>query len=128
MTPPSARIVGEGSMSDLCPDVSIVIPTCARERQLERCLLALLRQSSTRKIEIVVVDNSPRSGRTRELIERFPQVRLVIESRPGLSCARNAGIRAAHGEIVVFADDDIEASPDWIENLLRPFERPGVAA
>lgn len=110
------------------PEISIVVPTCGRPEQLERCLLALFRQSSARKFEIVVADNAPRAGGVRELIERYPEVRLVVEGRKGISFARNAGVRAARGEILVFTDDDAEAAPDWLENLLRPFERTEVAA
>lgn len=120
--------LGEKTVIEPRPEVSVIVPTCNRLEQMERCLRALFRQSTARKFEIIVVDNAPQTGRTRELIERFPETRLMVESRPGPSFARNAGVRAARGEIVVFADDDTEAEPDWLDHLLRPFERPQVAA
>jgi len=45
------------------------------------------------------------------------RVVAVYESRPGLSRARNAGLRAARGAIVAFTDDDCVASPDWVQQV-----------
>ena len=111
------------------PEISILLPTYDRAVTLERCLHALLQQRTKRSFEVIVVDNAPHSGYTRESVARFPQVRLIVEPRQGLSCARNAGIGAARGEIIVFTDDDTRAAPDWLENLVAPFSaRPEVAA
>jgi glycosyltransferase involved in cell wall biosynthesis len=110
------------------PYISIVVPTRDRLPQLKRCLEALSRQLTKRTWEVIVIDNARRSAGTRELLASFPDVRLVQEDRPGLSYARNAGIRVAQGEIVVLTDDDTEAAPEWLEHLVRPFERPEIAA
>jgi len=45
----------------------------------------------------------------------------------GLSRARNAGIRAARGDVAVFIDDDVRPEPGWIEPLLHRFDAPDVA-
>jgi glycosyltransferase involved in cell wall biosynthesis len=51
-----------------------------------------------------------------------PQTKVVLnEGAQGLSETRNAGIRAASGEIIAFIDDDAVAEPDWLENLVKPF-------
>ncbi|MCD5401861.1 glycosyltransferase [candidate division NPL-UPA2 bacterium] len=60
-----------------------------------------------------------------------PDIRLKLVHNtgvPGLSETRNVGIRAAEGDIVAFIDDDAVAEPDWLENLVRPFEVPEVVA
>ena len=49
--------------------------------------------------------------------------RVVQEPEPGLSNARNKGLREATGEIVVFADDDVEVDRDWLAMLVAPFAR-----
>src|SRR5207247_2464084 len=90
------------------PYISIVVPTRDRVPQLKRCLEALSRQLTKRTWEVIVIDNARRSAGTRELLASFPDVCLVHEERPGLSYARNAGIRVAQGEIVVLTDDDTE--------------------
>jgi glycosyltransferase involved in cell wall biosynthesis len=94
---------------------------------LRRCLEALGRQTIAQPFEIIVVDNRPQSSSTRDLLADFPTVRVIDERRPGLSPARNAGVALARGEIVVFTDDDTEAEPDWLNQLLRPFGRSEIA-
>jgi GT2 family glycosyltransferase len=101
-------------------DVSLVICTRDRPAELERCLAAL-RRLTTRAREIVVVDNAPRSDATRRLVSAMPGVRYVAEPRPGLSIARNTGVRATTGSIVAFTDDDVVVGPEWIARLLPPF-------
>lgn len=108
--------------------VSIVVPTCNRPDDLRRCLESLAAQQTRHHLDIVVVDNRPGDARTKDVVAGFPQVRLVEEHRPGLSYARNAGILAAAGSIVVATDDDVTAPAGWIEKLVEPFARPEVMA
>src|SRR5207237_9460275 len=50
-------------------------------------------------------------------------VQVIASSGPrGLSGARNTGVEAATGEIVVFLDDDARAEPDWLAALTAPFD------
>jgi hypothetical protein len=53
-------------------------------------------------------------------------VLLSNDEAPGLSGARNTGIRHADGDIVVFLDDDAYAEPEWLERLLEAYEDPDV--
>jgi GT2 family glycosyltransferase len=106
--------------------VSIVVPTFDRPESLLRCLRSLSALETPRRIEIVVVDNHPASAVTPRIVSAFPNVRLIDEPRRGLSFARNAGIRAARGDIIVATDDDVTAPPGWIESLVAPFVDPEV--
>jgi glycosyltransferase involved in cell wall biosynthesis len=110
--------------------VSIVIPTFDRPESLRRCLASLTAQTTCRPLEIIVVDNNPGSGRTAPLAAEFApeRVRFVAEERRGLSFARNAGIRAATGGVIVATDDDVTAPDGWIEALAAPFTDPEVMA
>lgn len=119
----SAMIVG--IMSRL--SASVVVATFDRSEFLRRCLGSLLRQTADPAgYEIIVVDNNSTDD-TGDLVERtarrHPAVHYVFEARPGLSHARNAGLSAAHGDIVAYIDDDAVASPGWLKTLLGSFER-----
>ena len=109
-------------------DVSVIIATCDRPADLRRCLGSIVSMNSSRRLQIIVVDNRPGRPGIQEVLREFPQVELVEESRPGSSYARNAGLAAARGEIVAMTDDDMVVSPDWLERLLAPFVRADVAA
>ena len=106
--------------------VSIVVATYDRPDDLQRCLSGLTTQQSPRPVEIIVVDNNPDSGLTSSVVAKFPQVKLIQEYRKGLSYARNAGITASQGDIIVATDDDVTMPTYWIENLVRPFSRKDV--
>lgn len=108
--------------------VSVIIPTCGRPDDLRRCLASMVAQRTRHTLDIVVVDNSASSKPAADVVAAFPTVRLISESRPGLSFARNTGIRHALGEIIVATDDDVTAPDRWIEKLVAPFVRPEVAA
>jgi len=110
------------------PFVSVVVCTHERQESLAECLpsLSALEYPS---FEIVVVENAPRTTRTRAFVESYedPRVRYVCAEIPGLSAARNHGVGEARGEVVAFTDDDVVVDPRWIEGLIRGFgRRPDV--
>ncbi|WP_329471930.1 glycosyltransferase [Streptomyces sp. NBC_01723] len=104
------------------PSVSVVVATRERADQLARALDSLLAQDHP-DFEIVVVDNAPVTGETRELIERKygERVRYVCEPVPGLAVAHNRGLAMVRGEVVAFTDDDVVADPRWLTELTAPF-------
>jgi glucosyl-dolichyl phosphate glucuronosyltransferase len=53
-------------------------------------------------------------------------VRLVPENKPGLSNARNQGLRESAYDHVAYFDDDVEVSPDWIDGYFEAVERHGA--
>lgn len=109
--------------------VSVVIPTCNRPEDLRRCLASLAAQRGTRPLEIVVVDNRPGpQSPTTAVVREFERVILLEEHKPGLSYARNAGLAAASGSILIAIDDDVTVPAGWLERLVAPFARPEVMA
>ena len=89
-------------------------------------LLDLVRRRSPSNVEILVVDNGS-SDRTAALIQARP-VRYLREPRRGVSHARNSGIAASRGEILAFVDADCLVEPQWLTELVRPYEDPEVGA
>lgn len=111
--------------------VSVIVCTRDRPEQLARCLDALCRLQHD-DLEILVVDNAPAGDATERLVVALaaadPRVRYVREDRPGLSCARNRGLREARAGIVAFTDDDVLVDPLWAVAVVRGFGRdPQVA-
>lgn len=117
-----------GRCVDGRPLVSVVLATYRRPERLRRTLQTIAVQTYD-DIEVLVVDNAPSSPGAAEIVAALadPRFRLIDESQPGASRARNAGLRAARGEVVAFTDDDVDADPDWVGNLVVPFfEDPEV--
>jgi O-antigen biosynthesis protein len=105
---------------------SIVVATFDRPDDLRACLRSIVAQTTLRDTEIIVVDNHPESGLTPPVVAEFSRARLISEPRQGLSYARNAGINASTGKIIVATDDDVVMPADWLEKLLAPFARDDV--
>lgn len=110
------------------PDISIVVPTFNRGRQLESLLASLVDQDAGDvRYEIVVVDNNSTDD-TCEVVTsmaaRAPAglVRYVFEPRRGVSYARNTGVAHTTAAIVAFLDDDGVAGPDWVRSMKRAFD------
>ncbi len=106
--------------------VSVVVATYDRPDDLQICLGNLLAQEGKRPLEIIIVDNNPSSGKTPPIVAQFPEVVLVNEPRQGLAYARNAGINASSGDIIVATDDDVLMPTDWLEKLVTPFAQNDV--
>jgi O-antigen biosynthesis protein len=117
------------SLGYVGPQVSIVLATYDRPERLFRTLKTLAAQTYP-AFEVLVVDNSPDRPGAATAVERVNdrRFRLLIEKRPGTSHARNTGLKAASTNIVAFTDDDVDADPDWLGNLVVPFfEDPTIA-
>jgi GT2 family glycosyltransferase len=105
------------------PELSVVVPTYNRLETLRRVVPSLLAQDvSAESFEILVCDSNSNDGTDAFLAEiatTHPNVRHVRGPFSGRAMARNAGIAAAQGEIVLFNDADILASPDLLRRHLE---------
>ena len=109
------------------PTVTVAICTRERTDDLAKCLSSI-EKLRDQPLEILVIDNAPKTQRTRDLVrELFPNIHYVCERKPGLDWARNRALSEARGEIVAFIDDDAVADPEWLRGLLINFEDPLVA-
>lgn len=119
-------------MTASLPSLTIAICTKDRTALLARCLQsiqALLTKASDLSWEILVVDNGPSDGQTRELVDNQPSVRYVCEPRPGLDFARNRALREACGTLIAFLDDDVMVDAGWLAGLEEAWrENPDAAA
>ncbi|HUR51590.1 MAG TPA: glycosyltransferase [Mycobacteriales bacterium] len=89
--------------------VTVVVPTVDRVALLRRCLRGLEGADV-----LVVHDGDPGIA---ALLEEMG-VRALRISERGVSAKRNAGWRAAQGDLVAFTDDDCEPAPGWLPGLV----------
>lgn len=108
--------------------ISVVLATCNRAAGLRNCLNSLLSMRVCEEVtwELICVDNNSTDDTKRVIAEiagtaTIP-VTYVLEQRQGASYARNAGLRAARGEIVAMTDDDCIVDRDWLMSLWREFQ------
>ncbi len=115
------------------PAVSVVIGVYNRAQAIARCLESLLASTFT-DFELVLVEDASSDG-SADVLERFrlsnPERLLqVIHNRTnrGASGARNVGIAAARGELLLFTDSDCIVAPTWIAEMVNAFSATGAAA
>ncbi|MBO9317753.1 MAG: glycosyltransferase family 2 protein [Chloroflexus sp.] len=104
--------------------VSIIIPTKQRPQPLYSAVQSVFR-STYQPFELFVVDqSSDDSGAV--LLESFrsdPRFHYLSNRRSGFGAAssRNLEIAAGHGAIVALIDDDVEVTPNWLEQIVAEF-------
>ncbi|MDB6056180.1 MAG: glycosyl transferase, group 2 family protein, partial [Verrucomicrobiales bacterium] len=118
------------------PSISVAVCTRDRADDLRACLTALSDLDEP-PLEVIVVDNAPRTSATRDLVEalqRSPlrggtRFRYILEPKPGLDWARNRAIEEACGEIVAYTDDDVLVDRGWTRAIAKTFaDNPDVMA
>lgn len=105
--------------------LSIIIPTFNGANRIGSCLDALLRQTGSRDVEILVVSDGS-TDNTGDVVGRYSGVRLITQSNAGPAAARNRGVLEARGTIILFTDDDCVPRPDWLTAMTEPFKDPSV--
>lgn len=93
--------------------ISVVVCTLNRERELNT-LLENLRQQTYGDYELIIVTN-------KRL--RIPKARVIIQKGRGLPNARNEALPHTKGEIITFFDDDVLLEKDYLEKIVKVFDR-----
>lgn len=106
-------------------DCSIIICTRNRASMLESTLRAFgsVTVPADWRVELIVADNGSTDD-TAAVVKSAShpaiEIRHVHEPRPGKSRAQNTAMAEARGGALLFTDDDVEPSPNWIEAMARP--------
>lgn len=109
-------------------DASVIVCTYNRSASLAQTLQCLAAQQVRPGLtwEVIVVDNNSADD-TRAIVEAAaaltPRIRYQFESKQGLSHARNYGIEASSGSVILFTDDDVCPEPDWVNTVLSEMDR-----
>ena len=104
---------------------SVIIATRDRPEELRGCL-ASVRLSMAEGDEVIVVDSCSADAAVLATVTEDASVRLIRSENSGSARARNFGIRAARGDILLFTDDDARVAPDWLQAVKSAFADPRV--
>ncbi len=103
--------------------VSVVVPNWNGAVHLPDCLESLRRQT-WRDFEVIVVDNASSDDSLALLARDYPEVRvLALAENRGFAGACNVGIEAARGAFIALLNNDTEADPHWLAEVVAAFER-----
>jgi glycosyltransferase involved in cell wall biosynthesis len=113
------------------PIFSVIVPTRNRPVLLAKALFSLKNQTvPAERFEVLVVDSGS-ADHTREIVREaemnMKNLRYFFTAIPGLHAARHLGMENAHGDILVYCDDDVEALPTWLEAIAAGFSRTDAA-
>jgi glycosyltransferase involved in cell wall biosynthesis len=103
--------------------VSVIIPVFNRARVLPRAIDSVLAQD-LQNFELIVVDDRSSDGSAdvaRGYDDRRARV-IELAEHAGSNAARNAGIRAAHSDLIAFLDSDDEYLPGKLSTIVRIFD------
>lgn len=106
--------------------ISVVIPAYNEAAFLPRCLGSLQKQVDAPPYEVIVVDNASTDA-TTDVAKSFG-ARVVCEHERGVVHARQAGLTAARGEIIVSTDADSFFHEDWLKNIGAFFDTHPAAS
>ena len=116
-------------------NLSFIVPIYNVEKYLRKCVESLLKQDLD-DYEIILVDDGSTDGSGAicdsyvsiddRCIDYRCDIKVVHQSNAGLSAARNAGIKAAKGEYVMFVDSDDYIEPNVLRGLMRQAERENL--
>lgn len=112
--------------------VSFSIPAYNEEARIAQCLESvqreIVRAGMENECEVVVVNNAS-TDRTKEVSSKFSGVRVIDESRKGLTFARQAGFEHTTGKLVANVDSDTMLPPGWLDKVVQEFGRdPNLVA
>ena len=106
------------------PKVSIVILNWNNALFTRACLDSIWRHTAGVKYEIVLVDNGSRPDDFWQLVSKPGKFRILrSQDNRFFSEGNNLGAEAARGEFLVFLNNDVTVSPNWLNALLQMFEQ-----
>jgi O-antigen biosynthesis protein len=101
---------------DTLPKISVIICSYNGASTVQSCLASMMRIRYPGDVEIIFIDDGS-TDHTQQILKQFPSVVNIVQKNMGLSHARNVGMHAATGDIIVYTDSDCEADEDWLYYL-----------
>lgn len=98
------------------PKFSIIIPVYNVEKYLKKCLDSVFNQTY-KDYEVIVVNDGTKDN-SMDIVKDY-DVKVINQKNQGLSAARNAGVKKATGEYLIFLDSD----DYWEKDLLKELSK-----
>ncbi len=120
----------EGDFPEISnPEISVVIPCFNQGEYLHDAIRSVFRQSF-RSWEIIVVDDGSTDPGTRNVLRKlsYPRTRLIRQRNLGLSAARNTGMKAASGELLIPLDADDQLAGHFMAEMRTALRQQPEAA
>jgi cellulose synthase/poly-beta-1,6-N-acetylglucosamine synthase-like glycosyltransferase len=110
------------------PVASVVMPSYQAASHVRSALRALMAQETSIPYEVIVVDSS--TDGTEQIVEQeFPRIGLLhFPDCCQVGTARNIGVAAARGEVILFADADTIPCATWVDQMYRAIREGGADA
>ncbi len=108
--------------------VSIIVPVYNAAKYLNRCLNSVVNQTYS-NLEIILINDGSTDASLnicKEYAENDKRIILVDKINEGVSIARNTGIKESSGDFIAFLDADDWVAPNYIEQLMKPFENENI--
>ncbi len=109
------------------PSVSVIIPAYNASNTLQACLRSVHAAEYDGEVEVIVVDDASTDA-TPAIAEELGCRVIRRVSNAGPAVSRNAGAKAAKGEILIFVDADTQMRPDTIRAGVSAFTREDIGA
>jgi len=104
-------------------DISVIIPTYNRARDLKETLRSVLPSLSNLR-ELIIADQSS-SDETRKLIKSLKnsKIKYIHNPVPSITLARNVGVKKASSKssIIIFLDDDVILGKNYFDEIIKVF-------
>ncbi|WP_266157752.1 glycosyltransferase, partial [Dyella silvatica] len=103
------------------PQVSIIIPIHGKQAYTLACLRSIALHATKTTFEVLVVDDASPDD-SASVLSQIDGLQLLSNSQNlGFIGSCNAGAAAAHGEFLLFLNNDTQVTADWLDALLRCF-------
>ncbi len=105
--------------------ISVIIPCFNVDTYIEECVLSVIAQTYGEK-EIICIDNNSSDDTWQKLLQlkdKYPELIIIKELKPGAPAARNKGLLLSTGEWIQFLDADDLLLPEKIERQVELIEQ-----
>ena len=107
-------------------DLAVVIVSWGSAQWMPACLRTLHEHAGELDLEVIVVDNDPRTD-ISDVVAEFPSTRIVAAENRGFGAGNNVGVRESDARYVLFLNPDTEIRSGTLEDMIRRLdERPAV--